>query len=72
MNAEKSLYNAERTSMAEQLNKQAQLADVKFSAEEQQLILRVSKAYFDVLLAEETLASVKRQRTAVAKALRGR
>lgn len=69
VNAEKSLYNAERTSMAEQLNKQAQLADVKFSAEEQQLILRVSKAYFDVLLAEETLASVKRQRTAVARAL---
>ena len=69
INAEKSLYNAERSSMAQQLNKQAQLADVKFSAEEQQLMLRVSKAYFDVLLAEDTLASVKRQRTAVAKAL---
>jgi outer membrane protein len=69
INAEKSLYNAERTSTAQQLNKQAQLADVKFNAEEQQLILRVSKAYFDVLLAEDTLASVRKQRTAVAKAL---
>ncbi len=69
INAEKSLYNAERTSMARQLSKQAQLADVKFSAEEQQLILRVSKAYFDVLLAEDMLVSVKKQRMAVAKAL---
>lgn len=69
INAEKSLYNAERTSMAHQLNKQAQLADVKLNAESQQLILRVSKAYFDVLLAEDTLASVKKQRSAVVKAL---
>jgi outer membrane protein len=69
INAEKSLYNAERLSMAQQLNKQAQLADVKFNAEEQLLILRVSKAYFDVLFAEDMLVSVKKQRTAVAKAL---
>lgn len=69
INAEQSLYNAERTSMAHQLNKQAQMADVKFSAEEQQLILRVSKAYFDVLLAEDMLVSIKKQRVAVAQAL---
>jgi outer membrane protein len=55
--------------MAQQLNKQAQLADVRLSSEEQQLILRVSKAYFDVLLAEDTLASVDKQRAAVAQAL---
>lgn len=69
INAEKSLYNAERTSTAQQLNKQAQLADFKLGVESQQLILRVSKAYFDVLLAEDTLSSVKKQRSAVAKAL---
>lgn len=69
VSAEQPLYNAERASTARQLNKQAQLADVKFSAEEQQLILRVAKAYFDVLLAEDTLASVKKQRAAVARAL---
>jgi outer membrane protein len=68
ISAEQSLYNAERTTMARQLNKQAQLASVKLSAEEQQLILRVSKAYFDVLLAEDTLAAVKKQRLAVVKA----
>ncbi len=69
VSAEQPLYNAERSIMANQLNKQAQLANVKFSAEEQQLILRVSKAYFDVLLAEDMLASVKKQRVAVAQAL---
>jgi len=69
ISAEQPLYNAERSAMANQLNKQAQLANVKFSAEEQQLILRVSKAYFDVLLAEDTFASVKKQRAAVAQAL---
>ncbi len=67
--AEQPLYNAERSTAAHQLNKQAQLADVKFSAEEQQLILRVTKAYFDVLLAEDTLSAVKKQRSAVAQAL---
>jgi outer membrane protein len=70
VSAEQPLYNAERSSMARQLNKQAQLADVKFSAAEQQLILQVSKAYFDVLLAEDSLASVKKQRLAVAQALK--
>jgi len=70
ISAEQPLYNAERSSMAQQLNKQAQLADVKFSLEEQQLILRVSKAYFDVLLTEDTLASVNKQRLAVAQALK--
>jgi len=69
INAEQPLYNAERTTTAQQLNKQAQLADVKFSVEEQQLILRVSTTYFDVLLAEDTIAAVKKQRLAVAKAL---
>lgn len=69
ISAEQPLYNAERTSMAQQLNKQAQLAEVKLSNEEQQLILRVAKAYFDVLLAEDSLASVNRQRSAVTQAL---
>ncbi len=70
ISAEQPLYNAERTSMALQLNKQGQLANVKFSAEEQQLILRVSQAYFDVLLAQDTLTSVTKQRLAVAQALK--
>ena len=69
ISAQQPLYNVERSSMAQQLNKQAQLAEVRLSNEEQQLILRVSKAYFDVLLAEDTLTSVDKQRAAVAQAL---
>jgi outer membrane protein len=70
VSAEQPLYNAERSSLAQQLNKQAKLADVKFSVAEQQLILQVSKAYFDVLLAEDSLVSVKKLRLAVAQALK--
>jgi outer membrane protein len=69
VSAEQPLYNAERSTTARQLNKQAELAEVKLSAEEQQLILRVANAYFNVLLAEDTLAAVKKQRLAVAQAL---
>ncbi len=37
ISAEQSLYNAERATSARQLNKQAEFAEVKFSAEEQQV-----------------------------------
>lgn len=68
--AEQPIYNSERSSTALQLNKQAELASVKLGVEAQQLILRVAKAYFDVLLAEDTLASITKQREAVAQALK--
>lgn len=67
--AEQPLFNAERTAIASQLSRQAHLAEVKLGAEEQQLILRVSKAYFDVLLAEDDLSAIQAQRKAVVKAL---
>jgi outer membrane protein len=67
--AEQALYNAERASQSQQLKKQAQLAAAQFSSEQQQLILRVSKAYFEQLLAADKLAAVKQQRQAVAQAL---
>jgi outer membrane protein TolC len=69
ISAEQALYNAERASMAEQLQKQAQFVEAQFSSEEQLLILRLSKTCFDQLLAAVTLASVKQQRQAVAQAL---
>lgn len=70
INLEQPLYNIERTTSARQLNKEEHLAEVRLGAEEQQLMLRVSKAYFDVLLAEDTLASIKSQRLAVSTALK--
>lgn len=69
ISAEQPLYNAERASQAQQLNKQAQLAEAQFSSEEQQLILRVAKAYFEQLLAADKHAAVKQQRQVVAQAL---
>ncbi|RXZ43621.1 TolC family outer membrane protein [Crenobacter cavernae] len=45
------------------------LANVQFSAAEQQLIVDVARAYFDVLLANDTLASVRSAKAAFAKQL---
>lgn len=45
------------------------LAEAQFSAAEQQLIVDVARAYFDVLLASDTLASVRSAKAAFAKQL---
>ncbi|TCP11864.1 outer membrane protein [Crenobacter luteus] len=45
------------------------LAETQFSAAEQQLIVDVARAYFDVLLANDTLASVRSAKAAFAKQL---
>ena len=53
--------------------KQAELAaaitELQFAQAGQDLILRVSQAYFDVLLAQETLATAQAQKTAFAEQL---
>ena len=67
--AEQPLYNAELATQAQQLNKQAEFANIQLSAEQQGLILRVAKAYFDVLLSEDSLVALKKQRLAVSQAL---
>lgn len=64
-----SVLDAERSTTQRQLAKQAQLAEVQYSAEEQQLMLRVAKAYLDVLLAEDALDAIQRQSRAVNEAL---
>lgn len=69
LRAEYPLYDATRNNSAVQLNKQAQLAEVQLTADEQQLIQRVAQSYFDTLLAADTLATLKSQQTAVAEAL---
>jgi outer membrane protein len=49
--------------------KQVDLAQAQLKAAEQDLIVRVSQAYFDVLTAEESLAFVKAQKSAVSEQL---
>ena len=45
------------------------VAEAQFAAARQDLIVRVAQAYFDVLLAQETVATVAAQKTAVAEQL---
>ena len=49
--------------------KQAGLAQAQLKAAEQDLIVRVSQAYFEVLTAQESLAFVKAQKSAVSEQL---
>lgn len=69
LRAEYPLYDAARSSSVTQLNKQAELAGVQLSAEEQQLMLRAAQAYLDTLLATDVLATFKAQQAAVYEAL---
>ena len=69
LRAEYPLYDATRNNSAVQLNKQAQLAEVQLTAEEQRLMQRVAQSYFDTLLAADTLATLKAQQAAVTEAL---
>jgi outer membrane protein len=45
------------------------LAEAQFRSAEQDLIVRVAQAYFDVLLAQETLATARAQQRAIAEQL---
>jgi len=49
--------------------KQLEVAQAQLTAAEQDLIVRVSQAYFDVLTAQESLAFVKAQKSAVSEQL---
>jgi outer membrane protein len=63
------IYNAERSASAAQLTQQSYLAELQFRENEQQLALRVVRRYFDVLLAQEALATLQAQKAAVQEAL---
>ena len=67
--ARQPIYSVERTASAHQLERQAQLADVQLRAAEQALILRTAAAYFGVILAEETLATLRAQKAEAERAL---
>jgi outer membrane protein len=63
------LYNAQALVGNTQLQEQARLAEVQFRAAEQDLIVRVAQAYFDVLYAQDNIEFVKAQKEAVAQQL---
>jgi len=69
VNLTQPLYRPANLASYEQGKRQADLAEAQLRAAEQDLIVRVSQAYFDVLNAQDTLAFVGAQKTAVAEQL---
>lgn len=69
LGASQPLYRPANRASFEQGKKQVELARAQLDAAEQDLIIRVSQSYFDVLAATDNLAFVKSQKTAVAEQL---
>ncbi|OIN93709.1 MAG: channel protein TolC [Comamonadaceae bacterium CG1_02_60_18] len=69
LNASQPLYRPANNASAEQGKKQAELAQAQLQAAEQDLIVRVSQAYFDVLAAQDNLSFVRAQKAAVTEQL---
>ena len=69
VSASQPLYRAANFAAYEQAKKQVELAQAQLESSEQDLIVRVSQAYFDVLAAQDTLSFVRMQKAAVAEQL---
>ena len=69
LSASHPLYRPANIASRDQGLRQLELAEAQLQAAEQDLMVRVSQAYFDVLTAEAALTSVKAQKTAVAEQL---
>jgi outer membrane protein len=69
LNASQPLYRPGNWATYEQGKQQVVLSKAQLEAAEQDLIVRTSQAYFDVLAAQDTLAFVRAQKTAVGEQL---
>jgi outer membrane protein len=69
LSASHPLYRPANQASYQQGMKQFDLAKAQLTAADQDLIVRVSQAYFDVLASQDSLAFVKAQKTAVAEQL---
>ena len=69
LSASQPLYNPAAQGAYEQSLKQVEVAKAQLETAEQDLIVRTSQAYFDVLSAQDSLASVQAQRAAVQEQL---
>lgn len=69
ISASQPLYRPANLATFRQGKHQAQVAEYQLSQASQDLIIRVSQAYFDVLAAQDTLAFVRAQKAAVAEQL---
>jgi outer membrane protein len=69
VNATQPLYRPANWATYEQGKRQAEIAEAVLTTAEQDLIVRVSQAYFDVLASQDTLTLVRAQKAAVAEQL---
>jgi outer membrane protein len=69
LSASQPLYRPANMASYQQGSKQFDLAQAQLLAADQDLIVRVSQAYFDVLASQDSLTFVKAQKTAVAEQL---
>lgn len=69
LSASQPLYRPANLATYRQGQRQIELAEFQLTAAGQDLMIRVSQAYFDVLAAQDTLAFVRAQKTAVAEQL---
>jgi outer membrane protein len=69
INAAQPLFRRQNTVQYEQAKNQVKIADVQLKAAEQDLILRVVQAYFDVLQSQDNLAFIAAQKAAISEQL---
>ncbi len=69
INATQPLYRPANWATYEQGKRQAEIAQAVLATAEQDLVVRVSRSYFDVLAARDTLALVRAQKIAVGEQL---
>jgi outer membrane protein len=69
ISASQPLYRPANFATWEQGKRQVDIAQAQLTSASQDLIIRVSQAYFDVLAAQDTLAFVRAQKAAVAEQL---
>ena len=69
LSASQPLYRPANVATYRQGKRQAELAEFQLTAAGQDLMIRVSQAYFDVLAAQDTLAFVRAQKAATAEQL---
>jgi hypothetical protein len=69
LTAAQPLYRRENQVQYQQAKEQVKIADVQFRAAEQDLILRVAQAYFDVLQSQDNIAFIDAQKSAITEQL---
>jgi len=69
ISATQSLFNRANSATIEQADKSLSVSRAEFESAEQDLIVRIAQAYFDVLAAQDTLTTTRTSKTAISEQL---